>query len=99
MPPRCFMGRIGANELAAHAIALQIAAFCFMVPFGFGQAVTVRVGRAFGARDPDGVTRAGWIAFALGVGFMGLTASLMFLAPAPAGRRSSSISAIRRTRR
>jgi multidrug resistance protein, MATE family len=76
-----FMGLFGANELAAHAIALQIAAFSFMVPFGFAQAVTVRVGRAFGAQDPEGVTRAGWVAFALGVGFMGLTAMLMFLAP------------------
>jgi MATE family multidrug resistance protein len=75
------MGRIGANELAAHAIALQIASFCFMVPFGIGQAVTVRVGRAFGAQDPDGVTRAGWTAFALGVGFMVFTASLMLFAP------------------
>lgn len=76
-----FMGRIGANELAAHAIALQIASFCFMVPFGFSQAVTVRVGRAYGAQDPDGVSRAGWTAFALGVGFMGFTAMLMLLAP------------------
>lgn len=76
-----FMGRIGANELAAHAIALQIASFCFMVPFGFSQAVTVRVGRAYGAQDLDGVTRAGWTAFALGVGFMGFTAMLMLFAP------------------
>jgi multidrug resistance protein, MATE family len=76
-----FMGRIGANELAAHAIALQIASFCFMVPFSFGQAVTVRVGRAYGARDIDGIARAGWIAFALGVGFMVFTALLMLFAP------------------
>ncbi len=75
------MGRIGANELAAHAIALQIASFCFMVPFGIGQAVTVRVGRAYGAKDAGGVTRAGWTAFALGVGFMVFTASLMLFAP------------------
>lgn len=75
------MGRIGANELAAHAIALQIASFCFMVPFGIGQAVTVRVGRAFGAQDPDGVTRAGWTAFTLVVGFMIFTALLMLLVP------------------
>ncbi|WP_112661723.1 MATE family efflux transporter [Microvirga flavescens] len=75
------MGRIGANELAAHAIALQIASFCFMVPFGFGQAVTVRVGRAFGAQDEAGITRAGWTAFALGVGFMVFTASLMLFVP------------------
>ena len=76
-----FMGRIGANELAAHAIALQIASFCFMVPFGFSQAVTVRVGRAYGAQDTDGVARAGWTAFVLGVGFMGFTAMLMLFAP------------------
>jgi MATE family multidrug resistance protein len=75
------MGRIGANELAAHAIALQIASFCFMVPFGFGQAVTVRVGRAYGAQDLEGITQAGWTAFGLGVGFMGFTALLMLFAP------------------
>lgn len=78
-----FMGRIGADELAAHAIALQIASFCFMVPFGIGQAVTVRVGRAFGGQDSEGVTRAGWTAFTLGVGFMIFTALLMLLAPRP----------------
>jgi MATE family multidrug resistance protein len=75
------MGRFGANELAAHAIALQIASFAFMVPFGIGQAVTVRVGRAYGAGDPDGVTLAGWTAFALGVGLMVFTAALMLFAP------------------
>lgn len=75
------MGRIGANELAAHAIALQIASLCFMVPFGISQAATVRVGRAYGAQDEDGVTRAGWTAFALGVGFMVFTALLMLIAP------------------
>jgi MATE family multidrug resistance protein len=75
------MGRIGANELAAHAIALQIASFCFMVPFGLGQAVTVRVGRAYGAQDAESVARAGWTAFALAMGFMVFTASLMLFAP------------------
>ena len=47
-----------------------------MVPLGFAQAVTVRVGRAYGAGDPDGhQPRAGWTAFVLGVGFMVLTAA------------------------
>jgi MATE family multidrug resistance protein len=78
-----FMGRIGASELAAHAIALQIASFTFMVPLGVSQAVTVRVGRAYGAGDAEGITRAGWTAFALGVGFMALTALLMLSAPRP----------------
>jgi MATE family multidrug resistance protein len=75
------MGRFGASELAAHAIALQIASFTFMVPLGVSQAVTVRVGLAYGAGDPHGVTRAGWTAFALGVGFMAGTALLMVVAP------------------
>ncbi|MET0746495.1 MAG: MATE family efflux transporter [Microvirga sp.] len=75
------MGRLGVYELAAHNVTLQIAALCFMVPLGIGQAVTVRVGRAFGAGDPEGVTRAGWIAYALGVGFMALTALMMLVVP------------------
>src|SRR5688572_9256556 len=75
------MGLIGAASLAAHMIAIQIASVTFMVPLGFGQAVTVRVGRAYGAGDRDGITRAGWTAYALGVGFMTLAASLMLFAP------------------
>ena len=46
-----FMGWIGAPAVAAHAIALQIAALTFMVPLGLGQAATVRVGLALGRRD------------------------------------------------
>jgi MATE family multidrug resistance protein len=75
------MGLIGTASLAAHMIAIQIASVTFMVPLGFGQAVTVRVGRAYGAGDRDGMTRAGWTAYALGVGFMTLAASLMLFAP------------------
>jgi MATE family, multidrug efflux pump len=75
------MGLIGKTALAAHSIAIQIASVTFMVPLGFGQAVTVRVGRAYGAGNRDAITRAGWTSFAMGVGFMGLTASLMLLAP------------------
>ena len=52
------MGLIGADSLAAHAIAIQIASLTFMVPLGFAQAVTVRVGRAYGAGDPEGITPA-----------------------------------------
>jgi len=76
------MGLIDAESVAAHAIALQIAALTFMVPLGLGQAATVRVGRALGADDLGGVTRAGWTALILGVAFMTGTALLMWLAPA-----------------
>ena len=76
-----FMGLIGAPAVAAHAIALQIAALTFMVPLGLGQAATVRVGLAVGRRDPRGVTRAGWTAWAIGVGFMGAMAIVMWAIP------------------
>ena len=75
------MGLIGPASLAAHAVALQIAAFTFMVPLGLSQAVTVRVGLAFGRRDRAGIARAGWTAFVLGVSFMALMALVMLTIP------------------
>lgn len=75
------MGLIGSAELAAHAIAIQIASLTFMVPMGFSQAVTVRVGLFYGAGDPHGVRLAGWTAFALGIGFMALMALAMVAVP------------------
>jgi MATE family multidrug resistance protein len=76
-----FMGWIGAPAIAAHAVALQIAALTFMVPLGLGQAATVRVGLAFGRRDRDGITRAGWTAWLAGVGFMAVMAIPMWAIP------------------
>lgn len=52
-----------------------------MIPLGLAQAVTVRVGLAIGAGDLDGVRRAGWTAFALGVGFMALWALVLIAMP------------------
>ncbi|MDJ1160054.1 MATE family efflux transporter [Chelatococcus sp. SYSU_G07232] len=75
------MGLIGAASLAAHSIAIQIASLSFMVPLGLGQAATVRVGLAYGADDTQGIRRAGWTAFAMGVGFMACTALVMMAAP------------------
>lgn len=75
------MGLIGAAQLAAHAIALQIASVTFMIPLGLAQAATVRVGLAYGAGDPDGIGRAGWTAFVLGVTFMALMALIMVTVP------------------
>ena len=72
------MGRIGTDEVAAHAIALQCASMAFMVPLGLGIAATVRVGVAYGRRDREGIRKAGWMAFMLGTGFM-LISCLAFL--------------------
>lgn len=75
------MGRLGTNETAAHAVALQLASMAFMVPLGLGMAATVRVGLAYGRGDAEGVRKAAWTAIALGVGFMTLTAALFLIIP------------------
>lgn len=75
------MGRFGTAAIAAHAIAIQIASISFMVPMGLSQAATVRVGLAKGAGNADGITRAGWTAFVLAVGFMASMSVLLLSAP------------------
>jgi MATE family multidrug resistance protein len=75
------MGLIGTEAIAAHAIAIQVAALSFMVPMGLGQAVTVRVGLAYGRRDRSGIARAGWTSLALAIGFMSLMALVIFALP------------------
>ncbi|EQB16241.1 MATE family efflux transporter [Sphingobium lactosutens] len=75
------MGLIGRDSLAAHAVAIQIAALVFMVPMGIGQAATVRVGIAYGRGDRAGVGRSGWLALAIGTGFAFGAAALLILMP------------------
>jgi|TARA_R100001244_G_scaffold39766_3_gene35729 MATE family multidrug resistance protein len=75
------MGLISAESVAAHAIALQLAALTFMVPMGLGQAATVRVGIQYGRRNNAGIMRAGWVSFLLGTSFMAAMALVFVLAP------------------
>lgn len=75
------MGWIGTIELAAHQIALQCAATTFMVPLGFSQAATIRVGLAVGMNNPSAVYRSGIAAIALGILFMAVMAAIMLIWP------------------
>lgn len=75
------MGLIGVADVAAHAVALNIAAIAFQIPLGIAQAATIRVGIGYGAADRAWVARAGWVAIALGTGIMGLTAVLIWGMP------------------
>ncbi|MBB5705852.1 MATE family multidrug resistance protein [Sphingopyxis panaciterrulae] len=75
------MGRIGEEQLAGHTLALQIAALAFQVPFGVAQAATIRVGLSYGARDHHGIALAGQASLILGIGFMVVTAAIMWLFP------------------
>lgn len=75
------MGWFGAMAVAAHAIAIQVASMSFMVPMGIGQAATARVGLMTGANRPAAAARAGWVAVALGAGFMVCAATLLVAVP------------------
>jgi MATE family multidrug resistance protein len=64
------VGWLGTTALAAHQIALQIAAILFMVPFGISLAATVRVGHAVGRKDALAARRAGFSAMVLGTAIL-----------------------------
>lgn len=77
------MGTLGSTELAAHQVALQCAAFTFMVPLGIGIAASVRVGQAVGRGDPQGVRWAGFGGLLLAGLFMLGAAILFWTIPRP----------------
>jgi MATE family multidrug resistance protein len=74
-------GRLAPASLAAHQIAINLAAFTFMVPLGVASAGAVRVGQAVGRRDIAGAARSGWTALLFGVFFMAGAASAFLLIP------------------
>jgi MATE family multidrug resistance protein len=74
-------GRLAPVALAAHQIAIHIAALSFMVPLGIASAGAVRVGHAIGRRDIGAAERAGWTALMLGAGFMACTAAAFLIMP------------------
>lgn len=75
------MARLGADVVAGHQIALNVASVTFMVPLGLSMAITVRVGQALGRGDPQGARRSGLVGAALAVAFMSLTALTMATCP------------------
>ncbi|HEX7709923.1 MAG TPA: MATE family efflux transporter [Sphingomonadaceae bacterium] len=75
------MGRIGPGELAGHTLALNLASFTFQVPFGIGQAATIRVGYHYGGRNRPAIRLAGWAAVGAGMAFMALSALAMLSVP------------------
>jgi MATE family, multidrug efflux pump len=74
-------GRLGAESVAAHQIALTFSSVTFTFAMGIGNAGSVRVGLAVGARDTPGARRAGLLAFAAGAAFMSCAALTYLLFP------------------
>ena len=68
-------GLLGERPLAAHTIAINMAALSFMVPLGLSQGAATRVGNRIGAGDLETAQRAAWVSVAMGAGFMSLAAA------------------------
>lgn len=75
------IGRFGAIQLSAHALVLQIVAMTFKIPVGIGQAATILLARLAGAKDYEGVRRAGWVVYFIGLFYSSCTAMLLFFCP------------------
>ena len=73
------IGRLGEVPAAAHQIAVNVATLCFMVPMGIAEATTVRVGRAMGRDDRDGVRRAAFAGYVIVLGTQLLLALALVL--------------------
>ncbi|HZX96585.1 MAG TPA: MATE family efflux transporter [Myxococcales bacterium] len=82
-------GRLGAQSLAAHQVAISLASFTFCAAVGVGMAGTVRVGWAVGARDTPAARRAGLTAFAGGAAIMSASALCFWLVPGALARMLS----------
>jgi multidrug resistance protein, MATE family len=78
--------KLGPVPLSGHEIALNCAAFTFMVPLGISSAAAVRVGHQLGRGDPTRAHLAGWSAILLGAGFMATMGLIFVLLPKPIAR-------------
>ena len=73
------MGWLGTQALAAHQIALNLAAVSYMVATGLAAAATVRIGNQLGQRDMPNLQRVGWSALLMSTVLMSVSAGI-FLA-------------------
>jgi multidrug resistance protein, MATE family len=75
------MGWIGTKELAAHGIALELAAIAFMCHLGLSNASTVRTGRYHGRGDGQGLRDGALVAIAMSGVFAAIIIALFLALP------------------
>jgi MATE family multidrug resistance protein len=80
------MGWISTAAVAAHEVALQLAATTYMVPLGISSAAAVAVGQAVGRLSPVEARHAARRALVLGGSIMALFALAFFVAAEPLAR-------------
>jgi MATE family multidrug resistance protein len=76
-----FVGRLGAEAMAATTLAFNVNSIAFVPMVGLGIAVSTMVGQQLGRDRPDLAARATWTAFALAAVYMGTMALSYVLLP------------------
>jgi MATE family multidrug resistance protein len=84
-------GWFGADAIAGHQVAINLASLTFMVPMGIGSATSVLVGHAIGERDTAHARRVAASALACGAGFMLLSATVLRAIPGVFARAYTSV--------
>ena len=77
------MGWIGTVELAAHGIALEVAALTFMLHVGLSSASTIRIARFDGQGDRVALRRAAKVAVVISFGVAVASVCLLLAIPEP----------------
>ena len=73
------IGWLGASSLAAHQIAISLAAITYMMASGLATATTIRVGNQLGRKDYKSMRMVGFTGFYMSAIFMGLNALILIV--------------------
>ncbi len=73
------IGWMGAEQLAAHNIALNLSAVSYMAATGIAAASTIRMGNQLGLRDKNNLRLAGFTSFITATAFMTFCAILFII--------------------
>jgi len=73
------IGWLGASSLAAHQIAINLAAITYMMATGLAAATTIRVGNQLGRKDFVAMRKVGFTGFLMSGVFMSLNAVILII--------------------
>lgn len=75
------VGWLGADRLAAHQIAINMASITYMMATGISAAGAIRIGMAVGLGSHEQIIRSGLAAFTLSIAMMGIAGVVFLSAP------------------
>lgn len=73
------VGTIGANEQAAHQVAITLAATTYMMASGIGAAAAIKVGHSLGRQNSFRLRKFASVSYAIVLLFMGMSAILFMV--------------------